>query len=65
MKDRSKGVKINPRYDLRFAELMELVEQYKGQPFDLGVACFRIGYMQGTKAAKKKAPPYCTPGNTP
>lgn len=43
--------KINPYYDLRYGETMEIYGN-SSDPFALIVNSFRFGYMQGMKAAK-------------
>lgn len=43
--------KINPRYDLRVNEIVEIYDTYGGN-FDVICCSFKFGYLQGMKAAK-------------
>lgn len=43
--------KIDPRYDISCDQVIEVVNHYKGR-LECGTMFFRLGYMQGQKAAK-------------
>lgn len=43
--------KINPYYDLRYSNVIEIYEDSSGI-FDMISNSFRFGYLQGMKAAK-------------
>lgn len=43
--------KIDKRYSISLTQITELSKYYHGR-FEYGLALFRLGYMQGMKAAK-------------
>lgn len=50
-KAESMAGKINTRFSISCDQLAELSRHYTGR-FEYGLAAFRLGYMQGMKAAK-------------
>lgn len=50
-KAESMAGKINTRYSISFSQLIELSKHYP-ERFEYGLSLFRLGYMQGMKAAK-------------
>lgn len=52
VEEKIKGLKINPRYDMRCSEFAENYKKTCVEPFN-GVACsFKLGYLNGYKACK-------------
>lgn len=43
--------KINARYSISCSQIIEVIHHYPGA-YERGFAFFRLGYMQGMKAAK-------------
>ena len=43
--------KIDTRFSIRCDQVAEVIDYYSGR-FEMGLAFFRLGYMQGMKAAK-------------
>lgn len=52
-KAESMAGKINPRFSITFSQIIELSNHYPGR-IEYGFSLFRLGYMQGMKAAKKE-----------
>lgn len=50
-KAESMAGKINTRFSITYNATIELIKHYPGK-FEYGLAMFRLGYMQGMKAAK-------------
>lgn len=49
----AEAVRIDARYDVAAENMVEVVEK-STEPLKLFVNAFRLGYVQGTKAAKAK-----------
>lgn len=50
-KAESMAGKIDPRFSISYDQIIELSNHYPGR-FEYGYSLFRLGYMQGMKAAK-------------
>lgn len=50
-KSESMAGKINTRFSISYSQMAELSGHYSGR-FEYGLSLFRLGYMQGMKAAK-------------
>lgn len=50
-KAKSMAGKINPRFSISCSQMTELSNHYP-ERFEYGLSLFRLGYMQGMKAAK-------------
>lgn len=51
-KSESMRSQINPRFDISCNQLIEVINHYTSSYAECGLAFFRLGYMQGQKAAK-------------
>ena len=51
-----KETKVNPRYDMNFAELQAILDKAKNTHciYSAFIECFIFGYAQGMKAAQNK-----------
>lgn len=56
--DKIAKVKINPRYDISVADTMKILEGNNGDMVGTCFDGFRIGYLQGCKAAKAETRGY-------
>ena len=53
-KSKSMVGKINPYYDINASNMHEMYEAYSHNPYDLMCCSFRLGYLQGMKAARSE-----------
>ena len=53
VKEKIADVKVNPHYSITLEEASELLK-LQTEPFDLIMATFQYGYLQGGKATKKE-----------
>ena len=42
--------KVNPKFSISYSQILEIYDYYE-KPYAAGLALFRLGYMQGMKAA--------------
>lgn len=48
---KAKEIRVPNRFSISYDQFVEVINHYEGR-YECGLALFRLGYMQGQKAAK-------------